>query len=141
MPTCFATLGLLLALPRALLLSGLVQQNKIFNESLYLHFSTFITVFLVAQYPSCPFGLLLLPTSPPCKLQIFPRSCPLVWRPCISCALCTGTPVGGEHMLRIGAFATCGIVPEQPLYRLLIRYRVFQFSAFKPLTEAVGSTF
>ena len=39
--------------------------------------------------------------------------------------LCTGAPFGGERMYRIGAFASCGTVPEQPLYQLLSRYRVF----------------
>ena len=113
--------------------------------SLGLHY---ISISPPSSQSSCPFGLLLLrlPTSPPCKLQIFPRSCPLVWRPrpCI-CAPCTGTPVGGKHRhvpdrgVKLCSLWQCTGTAPVPIVDPVQDF--FQFSAFQPLTEAVGGTF
>ena len=50
-------------------------------------------------------------------------------------------PLGGSTCSGSERSPLVALYRDSPMHRLLIRYRVFQFSAFQPLTEAVGGTF
>ena len=137
MPTCFATLGLLLAFAWAAFERPCAaEQSEVFIIS-RLHFSTSTTVFL-------SFWLTAAQAAHFTSMYVnfrFSRDLARWFGALAFVPRVPEHPLGGSTCSGSERLPLVALYRNSPMYRLLIRYRVFQFSAFQPLTEAVGGTF